>query len=100
MEVRNLSAVMHNLGSRLGMQSSPCKLIEKWESVKLAAQIELACDAPEVLRSLLATARRVAKVTTWNELYALQSEIKAAAAAVRELSDAHFADRKHSHGTP
>lgn len=105
--LRNLSATAHNLAWRLEPRvpavSSPCAVADKAVSVREAVQwverSNLITDAtPEPVRRLFDVCKRVAACEYLKDLYPLYAELKAASAAVAPLSDAHFADPRHSHG--
>jgi hypothetical protein len=55
-------------------------------------------DAPAELKHLHAIALEVTKSQTVEDLKKHGERLQFASDAVRSLSDAHFADRKHSHG--
>jgi hypothetical protein len=104
MEVRNLAAIVHNLAWRLDdyLQNgaSPCKVIEKFHAMKAAVdQMFGHCDWPKELRLLYDMASSASRCETLGALLKYKTILKSASDGVQPLSDAHFADRKHSHGS-
>lgn len=103
MEIRNLSAVVHNLIWRLepGSGVSYCKLLGKFYDMKRAVEHcpSPAEDAPEPIKLLYSVAREAAESKTIEDLRKFLPRLKEASTAVEVLSDAHFADRSHSHGS-
>lgn len=101
MEVRNLAAVVHNLAWRLEDYhgESSCKIIEKFQAMKAAIESMFGrCDWPNELRLLYDMASAASRCETLEGLMKYKTILKSASEGVQPLSDAHFADRKHSHG--
>jgi hypothetical protein len=111
--IRNLSAVVHNFLWRWKefiRCGDGCKVRDKFERVQWAVQDVESLIAPETheaVRALHAEAAEfVARFNAWlaKEEGALDrvreqtEKLQAASDAIKALSDAHFADRMHSHG--
>lgn len=110
--IRNLSAVTHNAAWRVesGSYDSPCQLREKVDRVRYAVKDTdtlIGPDSPLELQSLRAAGDAFVKAwdaylaggqALWNAFKISAGAMKHAAAAVQPLSNAHFADRLHSHG--
>jgi hypothetical protein len=103
MEIRNLVAVVHNLAWRLEDYQrngeSSCKVVEKFQAMKAAVDTMFGhCDWPKELRLLYDMASSAARCETLEALLKYTTILKSASDGVQPLADAHFADRKHSHG--
>lgn len=101
-DIRNLSAVVHNLAWRLTPGSaSLCKVISKFHDMKSAlerAAIYITEESPIELRVLLSAAKAASYSETVQDLFMHKAALTMASEGIQPLSDAHFADRKHSHG--
>jgi hypothetical protein len=102
MEVRNMSAVVHNLALRLNDYSnypeSTCKIIRDFNNLQRAIDsVELPANAPEALKALHSAATDACKSETVADLLRHKEKLKSASLAVRPLSGAHFADRRHAY---
>jgi hypothetical protein len=100
-EVRNLTAVVHNLAWRLLAYHGGCAstIIEKFHLMQSAvSDCRLPEDAPTELRQLWLAAEAASKATRVVDLLPHGTALKAATDAVQPLVDSHFADRQHSHG--
>lgn len=103
LEVRGLAAAVHNLAWRVRAypkySDSPCKLIEKFQNMKIAAErVVLDSDAPAELKRLHEVALTASKCATVSELLKHGDALQAASDAVQHLCDKHFENRAHSHG--
>jgi hypothetical protein len=100
-DVRGLSAVAHNLRNRLrpGAVDSLCQIGSKVHDLRAAVEkVTITAEAPVELQRLYEVCQKIAKCTTYAEVFALEDELREASVGVEPLSDAHFANREHSHG--
>lgn len=103
-EYRNLSALVHGVLVRVDSWQRYHESFQKRYAVLVQM---LACDPPEItpetppeIVSLLGAARRFVRgvMTTGGPSAQEVEALRDAQAAVRVLSDRHFANREHSHG--
>lgn len=94
MDVRNVSAVVHNFLWRWPDHDWQRKAYQIVQSRPADVQ----SDDPAVQRLLKAAAALVSAIEAQADIAPLIPELRAAHAAAEKLSDAHFSDPEHSHG--
>lgn len=101
-DIRGLFATVRNLAWRLLSYEGECAsvIVDRFRSLKesVARCHSLSEDSPMELKELLYAAGAACSAKTVGELIKFGPRLKSVSEAVEPLRDAHFADRKHSHG--